>query len=248
MEKLLILISNDDGVQSAGIKHLKDSMDDIGKAIVVAPKHEMSASSHSVTLKKPLYVEKIREDVFSVSGTPADCVILGLFHILNRRPQFVLSGINLGQNLGEDVFYSGTVAAAREGALYGIKSAAFSLVLEENVKEINFESAAKVAKEVVSKILPKLPEGVLLNVNIPNLSYNEIKGFKITRLSTRRYVDVIKRERDYIVIGGRPIWKMDDGTDILSVKNGYVSITPLLKDLTDYEGKEELERITREID
>jgi len=247
MEDRIILISNDDGVNAPGIRYLRDLMKKMGKVIVVAPSHEMSASSHAVTLKKPLYVERVSSDIYSVSGTPADCIIVALFHILKKTPDFILSGINLGQNLGEDVFYSGTVAAAREGALYGVRSAAFSLVIDNGDEIIHFESAALIAKDVVGKILGLLPPGVLLNVNIPNLPYNEIKGLKITKLSTRRYVDVVKEERGFIVIGGRPIWKMEDGTDIVAVKEGYVSITPLLKDLTDYDEKRELERLVGKI-
>ncbi len=248
MENKLILISNDDGVNAPGIRYLKDAMRKVGDVIVVAPSHEMSASSHAVTLKKPLYLEKISHSTYSVSGTPADCIIAALFHILDRSPDYILSGINLGQNLGEDVFYSGTVAAAREGALYGVRSAAFSLVINNQDEIIHFESAALIAKDIVQRILSLLPAGVLLNVNIPNLPYDEVKGLKITRLSTRRYVDVVKEEQGFIVIGGRPVWKMEEGTDVVAVKEGYVSITPLLRDLTDYEGKKELEKLAGEID
>ena len=244
----MILISNDDGVNAPGIIYLSDLMKDVGKVVVVAPSHEMSASSHAVTLKKPLFVEKVSSDMYSVSGTPADCILVDLLHILKKSPDYILSGINLGQNLGEDVFYSGTVAAAREGALYGIKSAAFSIVVDNRDETVHFESAALIARDIVKKILGALPQGVLLNVNIPNLPFDEIKGIRITKLSTRRYVDVVKEEGGVIVLGGKPIWKMEEGTDIVAVKEGYVSITPLLKDLTDYDGKRTLEKLAGEID
>ena len=248
MEDMLILLSNDDGIEADGIRHLEDVLKNMGEVVVVAPTTQMSASSHAVTLKKPLYVKKISRNKYSVSGTPADCVITGLFYLLNREPDLVLSGINLGQNLGEDVFYSGTVAAAREGALYGIRSAAFSLVVGNGDEKANFDSASQIAKDIVNNILVNMPEGILLNVNIPNLPYNKIKGLRITKLSSRRYVDVVKREKDFIVIGGRPVWNMEEGTDIISVREGYVSITPLLKDLTDYGKKRELERVIRQVD
>ncbi len=243
MERKLILLSNDDGVRADGIRALRDALVDEFRIVIVAPENEMSASSHAVTLKKPLYIKEIDSDVYSITGTPADCIIAALFHILKEKPDFILSGINLGQNLGEDVFYSGTVAAAREGALYGITSAAFSIVAGSKDDVIHFESAAKVAKYVINDVLPSLEDGTLLNVNIPNLPYQKLKGVRVTKLSTRRYVDVVKEENGFIVIGGRPIWQMDEGTDIVAVKEGYVSITPLLKDLTFYEERERLQRI-----
>ena len=243
MERKLILLSNDDGVRADGIRVLRDSLMEQFRVVIVAPENEMSASSHAVTLKKPLYIRKMDRDIYSITGTPADCIITALFHILKERPDFILSGINLGQNLGEDVFYSGTVAAAREGALYGITSAAFSIVAGSKDDVIHFESAARVAKYVINDVLPSLEKGTLLNINIPNLPYQKLKGVRVTKLSTRRYVDVVKEENGFIVIGGRPIWQMDEGTDIVAVKEGYVSITPLLKDLTFYEERERLQRI-----
>lgn len=243
MGRELILLSNDDGVGAPGIQVLRRHLMNHFRTMVVAPVSEMSASSHAVTLKKPLYINKIAEEVYSITGTPADCIIVALFHILKERPRYIISGINLGQNLGEDVFYSGTVAAAREGALYGITSAAFSIVATQEDDKIYFESAAKIAGYIVNEILPLLREGTLINVNVPNLPYDKIKGIRVTRLSTRRYVDVVKEENGFIVIGGRPIWQMDEGTDIVAVKEGYVSITPLLKDLTFYEERERLQRV-----
>lgn len=248
MESKLILIANDDGIEADGIGYLRNAVKVFGDVVVVAPLKEMSASSHAVTLKKPIYIKEISRDTFGISGTPADSVIIALFHLLKRQPDYVLSGINLGQNLGEDVFYSGTVAAAREGAIYGIKSAAFSLVVKNGDTEIHFDSATIITKMVVENLLNKLPQGVLLNINIPNAPFKEIKGIKITKLSTRRYKDIIKEEGDYVIIGGHPIWQIEEGTDVVAVMDGYVSITPLLIDLTNYEEKKELERIIREID
>lgn len=246
MAKQLILISNDDGVRAPGIYALKEHLERKYRVVIVAPEEEMSASSHAVTLKKPLFINRLEKDVYSVSGTPADCIIVALFYILQEKPAFILSGINLGQNLGEDVFYSGTVAAAREGALYGITSAAFSIVAEREEEKIYFESAAEIAEYVVSSILPRIKPGSLLNVNVPNLPAESLKGMRATTLSTRRYVDVVNEEDGFVVIGGRPIWRMEEGTDIVAVKEGFVSITPLLKDLTSYEEKEGLQRIIGE--
>ncbi len=239
----MILLSNDDGVKAEGILALRQEFLKDFDTVIVAPRDEMSASSHAVTLKKPLHIERIDENIYSVNGTPADCIISALFYILKEKPTFILSGINLGQNLGEDVFYSGTVAAAREGALYGISSAAFSIVVDKSDREIYYSAAARIARFVVNSILSKMENGVLINVNIPNLPYEDIRGIKITKLSTRRYVDVVKEENGFIVIGGRPVWQMDEGTDIVAVREGYVSITPLLKDLTYYEGKARLEKL-----
>ncbi len=246
MAKQLILLSNDDGVRAPGIHALKEHLERRYRVVIVAPEEEMSASSHAVTLKKPLFINRLEKDVYSVSGTPADCIIVALFYILQEKPVFILSGINLGQNLGEDVFYSGTVAAAREGALYGITSAAFSIVADREEEKIYFVSAAKVAGYVVDSILPHVKPGSLLNVNVPNLPIESLKGMRATTLSTRRYVDVVNEENGFVVIGGRPIWQMEEGTDIVAVKEGFVSITPLLKDLTSYEEREGLQRIIRE--
>jgi len=247
MAKRLILLSNDDGYDSPGIRILKDGLKDLGRVIISAPLREMSASSHSITLRREIRVEEVEPDVYAVCGTPADSVLIAIYGILERIPDIVISGINDGHNLGEDVFYSGTVAAAREGAMYGVPSLAASLVLNQDADRY-YESAVYFVRKIALMMMEKKMQGELMNLNIPNLPLGEIKGLKITRLSTRRYKDpVMKLRENLYVIGGEPLWNREKGTDLEAVLEGYASLTPLLKDITDYEKIGFLERIKERI-
>jgi len=243
----LILLSNDDGYDSPGIRILKDGLKDLGRVVISAPLREMSASSHSITLRREIKVEEVEPDVFAVSGTPADSVLIAIYGILERIPDIIISGINDGHNLGEDVFYSGTVAAAREGAMYGVPSLAASLVLNQDPHR-HYESAVYFVRKIALVMMEEKMQGELMNLNVPNSPLDEIKGLKITRLSTRRYKDpVMKLRENLYVIGGEPLWNREKGTDLEAVLEGYASLTPLLKDITDYEKIGFLERIKERI-
>ncbi len=237
------LVTNDDGIYAEGLIQLASSLTDIGDVTVVAPENERSATGHAITMHFSLRVCKVKLpgldiDAYAVDGTPADCVKLGIDKLLEEQPDFVFSGINRGSNLGTDVLYSGTVAAAIEGCIMGVRSAAFSLLLGD---EMDYAYSGKVAKEVAKIISSNdLPPNTLINVNIPNVSEEQIQGMKVTRLGRRRYSkNYEKREdprgRTYYWLAGRLI-EEESGTDydINAVNDNYVSITPLHFDLTNY--------------
>ena len=236
---MLILVSNDDGIHSAGIHVLADALRSIGDVYVIAPDRERNAASHALTLHKPLRLEQIEDKVYSVNGTPTDCINLAINGILSEKPDIVVSGINKGGNLGDDVTYSGTVSAAFEGTLLGIPSFAVSQVAEGDYK---FETAAKVAVFLALQIKERsLPPGVLLNVNVPNLDIKEIKGIKMTRQGKRIYDEnaiiekVDPRGKKYYWIGGsRLSWEKTEDSDFSAIEEEKVSITPLRLDLTEY--------------
>ncbi len=249
----LILVTNDDGIHSEGIMALKEAMDRIGRTVVVAPDREKSAVSHALTMHRPLKVEKLREDIYTVNGTPTDCVVVALEKILNQRPGVLVSGINRGANLGDDIGYSGTVSAAMEGTLFGVPSVAISLVYDDS-ESMNYDTAAYFAEKVVRQVLERgLPPDTLLNVNVPNLSISEIKGIRFTRQGKRTYENAIHETRDpwgrihYWIGGGTPSWDDREDTDIVAVHRGFVSITPLHLDLTNYEALSELSRTWKEL-
>jgi len=239
----LILVTNDDGVRAVGLETLRKALAPLGQVVCVAPDREQSCSSHALTLHHPLRMTHLGPDLHSVDGTPTDCVLLGVHHVLERRPDLVVSGINHGPNLGDDVNYSGTVAAAVEASRLGIPAIAASLGREEGR---DFEHAG----ELVAKLVRRLFEsgtngaGLLLNVNIPGKPAAEIQGFAITRLGRRVYRDVIVAKTDphgrpYYWIGGEAaIWERGAGhetTDFAAIEAGRVSITPLRFDRTDHE-------------
>ncbi len=239
MNKRLILLSNDDGVESEGILKLREAVSHLGDVYIVAPDKERSGASHSITLGQPIRVKQLDDKVFSVSGTPADCVLLGIFELLPGKPDLVLSGINRGYNLGEDVFYSGTVAAAREGAIYDIPALAISL--GTSTSEYYWETAKYFTKVIIDEIFKSRLDFELININIPNKPRDEIRGIRIVRLGRRSYQDPVdKREDNIYYIGGEPLWRKEPGTDLKAVSDGFVSITPLNIDLTDYD---ELKRL-----
>lgn len=231
-----ILVTNDDGIHSRGIIELAEALRALGEVTVIAPALEMSAASHSLTLNRPLRIDHVDEYRYAVDGTPTDCVTLGLMKILSdRTPDLVVSGINKGGNLGDDVSYSGTVAGALEGTIYGVPSMAISLVTR---KDFHFRHAADFAVSAARKVLEEgLPDGVFLNINVP---LGPIRGAAVTRQGRKAARTTIiegvdPRHRQYYWIGEDSSgWVLDEGTDYEAVHRGLVSITPLRNDLTDY--------------
>jgi 5'-nucleotidase len=230
-----ILVSNDDGYLAPGIVALVDALRPIAEVAVVAPDSNRSGSSNSLTLDRPLSVQRAANSFYFVNGTPSDCVHVALTGGLAFKPDLIVAGINQGQNMGDDTLYSGTVAAATEGFLFGIPAIAFSQV-EKGWAHL--DAAARVAGEIVERGFDMLPKPYLLNVNIPNLPYEELKGLRSARLGKRHESEpVIKTQdphgRDIYWIG--PAGRAKDagpGTDFHAVANGFISITPLQIDLT----------------
>ncbi len=244
--KPLILVTNDDGVHSEGILALFEAMRTLGEVYIVAPDRERSAVSHALTLHRPLKAELLRDCIYAVNGTPTDCVALAINKILPRRPQIVASGINRGANLGDDVTYSGTVSAAIEGTILNTPSFAISLVGDS---PFLFESAVPYAVKTAAYILENsLPYDTLLNVNVPNITPKEIRGIKLTRLGKRIYDNAIKEvisprgDTHYWIGGGQHFHEHGEGMDMQAIKEGYVSITPIHLDMTNYEALEYLGR------
>lgn len=244
-DRFNILITNDDGIRAPGLKAVAESLSAIGKVTVVAPEIEQSASSHSITLNRPLRINDYGEGMFSVTGSPADCVIMAVYRIMKDKPDVVVSGINHGPNMGEDVIYSGTVGAAIEGYILGIDSLAVS-VTSWNPK--SFDGAASITAYLVSELVARKTEKkILLNINIPPVPEPDLKGIEITKLGSRVYNDLIVEKIDprggsYYWIGGAdPGWKDEEKTDFHAVKSGFASVTPLSISMTDYSMIVELE-------
>ena len=232
----LILVSNDDGVQADGLAALVQAVSEVGEVCVVAPDQEQSAASHALSIHRPLRIKRVRENWYSIDGTPADCSYLAIHHILkDRKPTLMVSGINHGGNMSDDVTYSGTVAAAMEATLLGVPAIAFSLVAR---RKFDFGPAARFAQRLVKTALSSpLPPRMLLNVNVPE---GEPQGYRVTRLGKHSYgYDVIEnvdpRGRKYYWIGGSEYqYENIPGSDCSAVLlDKYVSITPLHMDLTD---------------
>ncbi len=239
----LVLLSNDDGVDSPGLEALEEVFKDFGDIYVVAPDRERNASGHSITLDKPIYVSRLDTHRFAVTGTPTDCINLAVHKLLPRRPDLVISGINKGANLAEDVTYSGTVAGALEACILGIKSFAVSVVSRAN---FYFNSAALVSFRFALWLLARqMPPGIFFNVNVPNVEPCALGAMKLTRLGRKRYGDVIQRCVDD---QGRECFRFGrdhmrfikedspaEETDWNAVKKGFVSVTPLRVNMTDEE-------------
>lgn len=232
-----ILLTNDDGIHSDGLITLERALRELGDVYVVAPAAEMSGASHSLTLARPLRIRQIDSRHWTVDGTPTDCVTLALHKILEEAelPQVCVSGINHGGNLGDDATYSGTVAGALEATILGVPGIAVSLVAREN---FDFTEAARFAVLSTRKILSEgLPEGTLLNINVPQ---SDIKGVKVTRQGIKNARPVISehidpRGKPYFWIGEQYFRSnAEDGTDYRAIEQGYVSITPLKSDMTDH--------------
>ena len=231
----VILVTNDDGVHALGLGALADALAPLGEVYVVAPDREQSAVGHALTLHRPLRVDRLGERRFAVNGTPSDCVNLGVLGLLPEPPVLVVSGINHGSNLGDDVTYSGTVSAAMEGTLLGIPSVAVSQVEGESSP---FDGAARIAALVAARVLVEgLPAKTLLNVNVPS---GEIRGIRVTRLGHRVYREKIVQEMDprgrpyYWIGAGPPEWREDEDSDLAAVHAGLASVTPLHLDLTHF--------------
>ena len=236
-----ILIVNDDGIQSQGIQALAQAMANLGSITIVAPEQEQSAKSHSITLNDPIRLKSVNLKAgfkgWSVKGTPVDCAKIALKSLFKKKPDLLISGINLGSNLGKNLIYSGTIGAAYEGTILGIQSAAISL---DSFQAKDFKAAKQVSISIATYLLKnKLPKGTMLNVNIPYISKNKIKGFRITKQGKSGFIDTFERRvdprgRSYFWIKGK-IRNADpsieyDGEAIL---NGYVSITPIHFELTN---------------
>ncbi len=241
-----ILLTNDDGIHSNGLVRLEEALRELGDVYTVAPASEMSGASHSLTLARPLRIRRIDDRHWTVDGTPTDCVTLALNKIIpeDERPHICASGINHGGNLGDDATYSGTVAGALEATILGVPGLAFSLVSRE---QFDFTEAARFAVTAMRKVLTEgLPEGTLLNINIPR---GEIKGVRVTRQGIKNARPVISehidpRGKPYFWIGEEYFGSQsaDDGTDYLAIEQSYISVTPLKSDMTDHSALTALDR------
>ncbi len=254
-----ILISNDDGLDAKGIRHLAEQVgEQVDRVTIIAPDRDRSGASNSLTLDRPIRVDQRDTNVFKVFGTPTDCVHIGITGLLGEEPDMVISGVNAGANMGDDVIYSGTVAAAMEGRFLGSPAMAVSLAYE-NSRPSNYASAARAARVLMNRLLEEpLPADTILNVNVPDLSWEAIRGFETTRLGHRhRSEDVIPLEdprgRQFYWIGA-PGGEEDNGpgTDFNAIRRGYVSVTPIHVDLTRYQALDPVgkwvQRISRDED
>ncbi|CAI4033657.1 5'-nucleotidase SurE [Nitrospira tepida] len=243
---MTILVTNDDGIGSSGIQALARKLARLGTVWVIAPDRERTAVGHALTLHKPLRLTPVKPRWFAVNGTPTDCVNLAVKHVLRRPPTLVVSGVNRGVNLGDDVTYSGTVSAALEGAILGIPSIAVS---QDGRDRFFFEAAADYALVVARAVLRHgLPPGTLLNVNVPNRPRAGIKGIRVTRLSRRRFENPIIEKTDprgrkyYWIAGTRITWTKQADSDYAALRRGFVSVTPLHLDMTNEEALEALQQ------
>lgn len=234
-----ILISNDDGYQAPGLRALADALGSMGDITVVAPDQDRSGASNSLTLVNPLRVTEVDPGIYRVDGTPTDCVHLAITGLLEQEPDIVVSGINAGANLGDDVIYSGTVAAAMEGRFLGLPAIAVSLASHTPT---HYRTAARAVLELVSRLVVEpLPADTILNVNVPDVEWKELKGFAATRLGHRHKAEPVVKTEDprgrtiYWVGPAGPEQDAGPGTDFHAVRTGYVSVTPIQVDLTRHD-------------
>ncbi len=245
MSRPVILVTNDDGIFAPGIAALEEAMSDLGEVWVVAPQTEQSAVSHAISLRHPLRVEQVGERRLAVSGTPTDCVYVALHQILGKAPDLCVSGINHGANLGDDVIYSGTVAGAVEATLADVASVAFSL---SGYGALDFEVSAGFAARIAESVLREgLPRGVFLNVNIPQNASAQAE-VRLSKLGRRNYGRSVEEKLDprnnpYYWLGGAELG-FDDmpGSDCNAVADGFVSVTPVRLDMTDYRFMERMKK------
>jgi len=244
-----ILVSNDDGILSEGIHVLAEKLKKLGKVTVIAPSQERSTTGHSLTLHKPIRVEKLKSGYYSINGTPADCAYLGINKLLKEKPDLVVSGINRGPNLGNDIHYSGTVAVAREATFLKIPAMAISLNRMSSDEDIDFSLAADYAVEIAALILKHgIPQNILLNVNVPDIPRKHIKGIRVVKSGFRHYSDRILEQKDprgksYYWLGGQYLGYDEKGdTDCKAVDQNYVSVTPLHIDATHHETLEKVKK------
>jgi 5'-nucleotidase len=240
-----ILVTNDDGVHSEGIRALAEALAPLGEITIVAPIQEASAIGHALTLRRPLRIETIAPNVFAIDGTPTDCVNIAITHVLKDKPDLIVSGINKGWNLGDDVTYSGTVSGALEGALLAIPSIAISAARVND--EAEFGPAARAAAMAAETVLERgMPKFTLLNINVPA---GPNKGFRVTVQAKRNHVTVVSeridpRQRPYYWIEeGLNEWEPHDRSDYQAVRDGYISVTPLQPDMTAYDAIKYVEEL-----
>ena len=242
-----ILITNDDGIYSPGLSALKEALTPLGKIITIAPDRDNSAISHALTMNRPLFLEQLGEDRYALNGTPTDCVAVGLNKVVDRLPDLLVSGINSGPNIGDDISYSGTVSAAIEGTMYAVPSLAVSLA---GTEPLSYEVAKTVVHALAAKTMKYgLPANTLMNINIPN--GKNISGIRVTRQGRRIWKQAIQEITDpfgrlhYWIGGGTPLLDVGRDTDVYAVESNYISVTPIHLDLTNHEGisyfKEDLE-------
>jgi 5'-nucleotidase len=238
-----LLVTNDDGILAFGLECLVKAARPLGDVTVVAPDREQSATSHSLTLHHPLRVKARGDQRYQVDGTPTDCVMLALQAIMPEPPDFVLSGINHGQNMGEDVLYSGTVAAAMEGLALGVRSMAISFAGGDHGSDSSLvgdqvETVTALLKHITSLALP---EHTLLNINLPPVPASEVRGVRLTRLGRRVFSDSLKRMHDpwgkdiFWIGGGTVAWSGAADSDFRAIQEGYISVTPLQLDITHFD-------------
>ena len=242
-----ILVTNDDGIHAPGLQILFKESQKLGKAVIIAPEHDNSAASHSLTMNRPLRVREIDENFYAINGTPTDCVTIGIGKILSQKPDLVISGINPGPNLGDDVSYSGTVSAAIESTMLGIPAIAISLAAES--EPLHYATAASFVVRLAKIILKKgLPPDTLLNVNVPNTTSDKIGGVVFTRRGRRLYDDAIKETWDpwgrkhYWIGGGTPSFDAGEDTDSAAISVNKISITPMHLDPTNYQAIKHLQK------
>lgn len=234
-----ILVSNDDGVLAPGIAILSEAASRVGQVTVVAPDREQSGTSHSLTLHRPLRPRRRHDGSFQVDGTPTDCVLLAVEMLMPERPAFVFSGVNHGPNMGEDVLYSGTVSVAMEAVALGIPGIAFSFCGRDDETLLGYqETVAGLVRRITA--VPEFPRDMVLNINLPGIPAAEVKGIRTTKLGSRYFSESISRMADpwgrevFWIGGGSITWTGDADTDHAAVHDGFISITPLHMDLTNY--------------
>ena len=233
-----ILITNDDGILSQGIAALQAALAPLGTITTIAPDRDNSAISHALTMNRPLYLEKRAEHTYCLNGTPTDCVAIGLNKVLTHTPDLLVSGINSGPNLGDDISYSGTVSAAIEGTMYSVPSMAVSLSKPSGDA---YREAGIITRKLAEKILAYgLPANTLMNVNVPD--HQDIRGLKVTRQGRRIWKQSVQEIHDphgrvhYWIGGGTPLMESGKDTDVSAIENGFISVTPIHLDLTNHEG------------
>lgn len=233
-----ILITNDDGIHSPGLTALQDALSPLGRVVVVAPDRDNSAISHALTMNRPLRLTQLEEDIYTIDGTPADCVSIGLSKVLDRPPDLLVSGINSGPNIGDDITYSGTVSAAIEGTMYSVASMAVSIAGEP---PFTYTEGKAIILELARRVMQGgLPANTLMNVNIPAAS--PINGIRVTRQGRRIWKQAVQEVADpwgrvhYWIGGGTALFDSGKDTDVLAVSENFVSISPIHLDLTNHEG------------
>jgi 5'-nucleotidase len=233
-----ILITNDDGIHSPGLSALQDALSPLGRVVVVAPDRDNSAISHALTMHRPLRLTRLEEDVYTIDGTPTDCVAIGLSKVLDRAPDLLVSGINSGPNIGDDITYSGTVSAAIEGTMYAVASMAVSMAGEP---PLTYTEGKTIILELARQVIKGgLPANTLMNVNIP--AATPIKGIRVTRQGRRIWKQAVQEVTDprgrvhYWIGGGTALLDSGKDTDVQAVSQNFVSISPIHLDLTNHEG------------